>query len=903
MKRPTLILASCIPAAAVTFLCGWLLPLPLSADAEIIGYPVFHNYNSPLFIKRYWLLVAFFPLLSFILFELQKRRVSPSARAGDEISEGARPAVTGEARRRRPWLARLARVALVGWVLSLGGVGLWLVPLRGYFLQALLLTAGYALLVLAVALFSCRLRIVERLEAGVSCANAFGALSTISALYGVSRSTRVWEVGGAPRPFPWLPALPVVLALAVGGSLLAAAVRRRGRDDVALERIEAWTVHLTALPVLLFLLHARLPPEVTSLDLFHVGETVASAEILSKGYFPWRDLLFIHGLIEDPGRSWVGFQVFGESIWGAAAGQSVLLIPLTWVSAYCLYLGMYSRSPVEDFRAVLMGGVLLPLLIPPAAITTVVRYLPFPWTALAFLALLRRPGPFRATLFAVLLFLQTILVPELTLALPGFALALVLFEWQSHAGEPLFRRFPETLRVAATVLVCTGILVAWLARHHAVGGLIDYYRVFGRGHGLKGSIPIQPGDRAYDLQIVAAITSFGAGSWWFFSSLRARRRFSAEDCLALALLLFGMVYFQKFLWRPDAEHLLLAFLVAAPTVVHTTYRGVRWLDRALHRPLSSWLLAVMVLAATPCAAVATNDLRHHVMPALRRGESDLRLGYVRVEEEASLVERASALGRVLRDGGRDGRVFDFTNQPALIHFLLGALPSTPYFHISMAISRESQRLLLAALDADPPTYAIYYASTAMWRWDEIPSSVRHRDVSEYLLRNYEPLHPAADNVVLRRRGAAELGAADPRVLYPQVLPCDWGYVPHFDGPPDGPTRELATLAHRTEALPSGFRTSLEDLPGRLDSASYLELAFDDLGEDELSLRDGDEEKWEANRGKPITFRALAEGRRTYYIQVGACPQWYAFSGERLFLESKRDHRLRRARLLAREGSP
>src|SRR5262249_13378652 len=64
------ILKSCLTSFAVTVLAALLLPRQLSATAEVIGYPVFYNYNAPLLLQGYWLLVGLFPVLSFVLYEV-----------------------------------------------------------------------------------------------------------------------------------------------------------------------------------------------------------------------------------------------------------------------------------------------------------------------------------------------------------------------------------------------------------------------------------------------------------------------------------------------------------------------------------------------------------------------------------------------------------------------------------------------------------------------------------------------------------------------------------------------------------------------------------------------------------------------------------------------------------------
>src|SRR5262249_24595077 len=152
---------------------------------------------------------------------------------------------------------------------------------------------------------------------------------------------------------------------------------------------------------------------------------------------------------------------------------------------------------------------------------------------------------------------------------------------------------------------------------------------------------------------------------------------------------------------------------------------------------------------------------------------------------------------------------------------------------------------------------VYFSDGPMWHWDEVPNSVRHRDVSEYLLRNYEPLDFRHGNLILRRRrlspGPVPAGLV-PKLAYRSLFPCDWGYVPHFDALPTGAgtLAELGSLVPRTTALPGAVVTTLEGSAAALSGASYLELTLDDLKADDFSLSD----EAEPVRGTPppIAFR-------------------------------------------------
>src|SRR5262249_26302591 len=214
-----------------------------------------------------------------------------------------------------------------------------------------------------------------------------------------------------------------------------------------------------------------------------------------------------------------------------------------------------------------------------------------------------------------------------------------------------------------------------------------------------------------------------------------------KDYLALALLLVGILYFQKFLWRADSDHLQQAFLVSAPIVVYIA-------DRVFRRRVIVFraLFMVGIVAAGPTIAMAIDSFPQRIMRSMPVPQGMLRLGYT--QESSDVVQTARALQPIIASA--HGPIFDFTNEPALFHFSLGARPATAFFHVSMAISRESQTLLIRKLAENPPELVVYASQGEMWHWDGIPNSVRHRYISEYLLRNWEPLSSVKSYLMLRR---------------------------------------------------------------------------------------------------------------------------------------------------------
>src|SRR5262249_11703353 len=146
------------------------------------------------------------------------------------------------------------------------------------------------------------------------------------------------------------------------------------------------------------------------------------------------------------------------------------------------------------------------------------------------------PSFVRAVAFASLLFAQTLLVPELILAVPGFLAATIVFEWRQHAGGFRLGRFVWTASIVVTGAVLAALFMLWLAEHRALQAFVDYYRIFGQGHMLKGTQPIFKGTPREFLQMVSPVVVFIAGLWWFYVALRFRWTLMPKDYVALAML-------------------------------------------------------------------------------------------------------------------------------------------------------------------------------------------------------------------------------------------------------------------------------------------------------------------------------------------------------------------------------
>jgi hypothetical protein len=161
-------------------------------------------------------------------------------------------------------------------------------------------------------------------------------------------------------------------------------------------------------------------------------------------------------------------------------------------------------------------------------------------------------------------------------------------------------------------------------------------------------------------------------------------------------------------------------------------------------------------------------------------------------------------------------VFDFSNQPALVYYLLGQHPHTRYYNVSMAITERAQKDLIAELKRDPPKLVVFTSdSYGLLNWDGIPNMVRSYEVSQYILDNYTPLLSTHTEIIYARTSdqispstAGSIPLQQPVVTSDLAFggfSCDWGYAPNFLSiSPPAPTRQVAPVTLTTTVDPNGL---------------------------------------------------------------------------------------------------
>ncbi|MBO0870491.1 MAG: hypothetical protein J2P15_18195, partial [Micromonosporaceae bacterium] len=672
----------------------------------------------------------------------------------------------------------------------------------------------------------------------VALANgAGGSAVALLGLWFVAQHTVAFLPGTAARAWPWLPLWPVLIGIA---ALLGWTVRqiRRGHDPSRLERtLLTVVVGSTAL----FLATSALPAPVRFLQGLDDSDSIVGAALLRRGYVPWRDAIFPHGPFHDALSGSLGTAVFGDSVWGVAAGTAVLLAPLCSVFLY-LY-GVWVARGNPWFAAVVWVGCasgFLPQID--------IRYLTVPVILVLFGEVLRHSAPRQGTPrsgnalrhgmagrgsgrwwaagLGLALVAQVMLFPEtLFLVLPVFGCLLAADLLHRDRGARPWAVLRRTRWCAAGLALSTVVLVGVLLGYNALRPFLDYFLVFVPDHAAEFAIPPRGVSTRDYLFAAAGVVGVLLTTWATVWRVRRRGAWAARDWVGLAAAGYLAFYGEKALSRFDYFHVEQQNQAALPVLVALSWTFLalgdrvvgRWTRtrwrwpfarrRPVHKPLrpvyarrrrpvlrlpltgraAAATLAILVaFTAQPLSQLARTIGGRHQMVAASDSVYP-RLGYATSFGNLDPTMLRD-LDTVLRDyAGNDAPVFDMSNSPGYIYYLLGRTPGTRFEHVDMAMTPYAQQLLIDELSRSRPPLVVFDSTeVGLSTYDWISPQVRHYAVSQYILDGWVPLLRTHGFLVYIRRDLATHTVAMPSLIQPPTATnlwfstyCNWGDVPNF----------------------------------------------------------------------------------------------------------------------------
>ncbi len=825
------VLVAVLVAAGLTTIAIVVAWGPLDVHTDVIGYPVFKDFNVGNYFTAYYLVIGFFPLAALLLFlgltRLAPRiglavpgprgSLRPSAPAPEEPSPLAGEPPLAEASQTRRRVVCAARIGFVGAVLGVEA-GIAVNSIRPGFAAGV---AAYALGAVLGAYVLGRWKHDWSFEACLAAVNSLGALLPVAGLVAVSMHTQVHiDSNGSVDHYPWFPfwlALPVVAALA---AIVAVALRRAGSAARAIG-IERRALMLVAAPVALVLLLQSLPGESGSIDMFHGGEQIVGSKLVENGWFPWRDVVLTHGIFQDVVYSF-GRGVFGNSVWGHLAGISMIMRPLYLVSVFFLLVYLVGRNWLFLLFAAL-------LLIGPDVAPEQFRLILWPLILLLLATDLDRPTATKSVGLAFLLVAQAILTPEAAPGLLAVGLVLVLYEWyQRKPGISIASAFSRTLWFAGAGIAFASVFAGYQAAHGALDDFVYISINLVHGHALSGGMPPAPNPGSvsdatlYALALIppaALLISFA----YAVVRVRLRQGFYTADWVMAAAAIFLLFYYPKFLARMDTGHVYQPFVVGLPLVLFIVYRVVVAIERAIRNRWPGNVVAnvtahpvslALVVLVTALSWGTYHDRLGKAPAFYRPGVSAppqyARVGYTQVFDGGAYRDVKRVVDAYL---GPNDRLFDFSNTPLLFFYVMDRYPSTRYFHVSLTYSAELQEDLIDRLRRARPKLIVFDNDSAPFialsNWDGIPNMVRSYLVSQWILDRYRPLLWTHGITIYARRDMPPASKANLHLAQKPVTqgvgfsvqPCTWGSAPNFLSGPGMPGPDARGAGAHAQAAP------------------------------------------------------------------------------------------------------
>ena len=767
---------------------------------DIVTYPTFANFNPKPQFWTYRLIVYAFPFFAIVGYVLLARfgplrshRPGPAKRTIELVEPAPSSTADGAS-----WgtLARILLPAMLV-VLACGA--------RTGHTDLLAVAAGvaYVVLVAIVAEVWARRSDEQRWRALSTVNGVGGAVAAVLSLWFVSAHTVVQTATGT-RSWPWLVWwVPVLGVLAIGW--WSARQLRGGR---AARDVELTLLTVVVGAIALFLAMSVLPGPITHFQGFDDAQEMAGASLFARGYIPWRNMQFIHGLFPDVLTGSLGRAIFGDSIWGVRAIHTVILIPVFWVGVYLFAVWVSRRRPWFLAPTFLVGvSILRPLLAwtpdvsqPPGVLLQwSERFIGLPLALIVLGETLRRRNVAWAVGLTLLLFAEALLVPE-TIVLAAPALACVVAAELVHRRPEysLWTNLRLTRWCVGTGLAATAVWAAFLAAFRALRAFIDYYVIFGPGHNLSGTLPLTGVDPTEWGMLAVDVGLVLLTVWAVVVKVANRADWAARDWVAVAAAAYMALYIEKALGRFGTVHVWQVFLAGLPLVLLWSSRLLSGMGRRLdawrHRrdaglirlawPVTAILVTVLAVGIVFAGPLRNVDGQHYLAGVDQASFG--RLGYAAPGAvDTGLLRDLDTVIRAY--AGDDGPVFDMTNSPGYLFFVLGRVPGTRFFHVSMAIPEFAQRLLIGELKAARPPVVIYDAdSIGMPVWDGITSDVRHYEVSEYVLRGWTPVLRTHGVQVMVRNDLVATKPVPPLTTPPQTTDlyfsgptCDWGASPNY----------------------------------------------------------------------------------------------------------------------------
>lgn len=483
-------------------------------------------------------------------------------------------------------------------------------------------------------------------------------------------------------------------------------------------------------------------------DQFHDGEALSAGLSWWQGQVPYRDFLFVHGLLQDPGPL-VSFWMFGKSIAGLRAVynlfKAVVVLLLTW-SLWQMFRGRLAWVLVGlVLLAGLLGSAVLESeKLPYSPVLLMVRDLPTAVFLSCAVGIARQLEGTRRriSVLASLVFLYTLLpVAAFLVSVDrGFFLSGTML-----LSLPVIFVAGWENRTERRMLVgscCAGAGAGILAVVWALGpGFPAFCRyVFvqtPKYYDLILGEEYRIGSPAFLVSLLLLAAGVFVVALAFLKRLSDRpgdfmgavREFARGHFLEWTLLLLSLFSFRIALGQADTWHLRLATL---PLYLLLLYIGIRyWLEPLAfkligRRPLAKLALCGMLLVGGVCAVrIMWGGVMSRWLP-------------MAVSDEELVPERMKLVVRYLKSEMKPGDALFSLDSNASWYYLLDRACPTRFPIAYLAAPPEFQQEIIGRLDTVKVRFILYQHDGPFSRIQHIPHERRLPVLMRYVRSKYKP---------------------------------------------------------------------------------------------------------------------------------------------------------------------
>ena len=575
------------------------------------------------------------------------------------------------------------------------------------------------------------------------------------------------------------PALSLVAAFFLFPQYLQSRLFRAPFDEIPADtfRPNRWRwmlVPLLVLTTLLVALDSASYMASGAFEPFEEGQPLSAGMSYLSGGTPYRDFVFVHGLYDEPLRAALAFTVFGPSISGVRALQSINKIItfgfLAWflfrafrgqpAYAFAVLFAFYQWRPegadgvrrvgiwaVHPVSIVPRDMMLFAFLVGLTYLFERIRHDPGRSARLFWLAAAWSMVPGLGYIHSMergiyLLLAFTIIAP----------FCYVLFFRGGPQARPFF--LGCLVGLGSSILLLTVLIdgaFGELGRFMSLLASNDVQLQFGHPYPF-GALPYVA------ISMMMAFNCFWLAREFLIRCrhteglIPALREFLRAHLVEASLLLISMLFYKNALGRPDWIH--VAYVLPAPVILFALIM-LRYVLPAFLRGAGPGIAArarvalvvvFWLLVAGWNVRLAGSILRAGVM------EQNFPLG---TDDGHYLPERWKRLVPFLRNNLSSSERFYTLSDELSLYYFVGKPCPVRFPMLDMVVKDERyQREIIADLEARRVKYVVYDPSSYYHQIDGFSNEVRAPLVFEYVKASYRRYREIDGNVILIRNGAA-----------------------------------------------------------------------------------------------------------------------------------------------------